>query len=237
MEHITMLINIILINLVLSGDNAVLIALASRGLPDKQRKLAMFWGTCGAIFLLVILTIGAALLLKVPLLQMVGGVLVILIAIKLFQDEGKESECPSKIARNLLEAVKIILIANLLMSTDNVLAMAGISKGNIPLLIIGLSTSIPVIMLGAQIIVFLMKRFLWIIYVAAGILCWVGGKMIIGDKLVATYLHKNVSTWDIAVLNWMPLILALLIVIYGYWFNMRQRIRSVRAYHQGKNPS
>jgi len=226
MEYVTILFGIILINLILSGDNAVLIALACRNLPLKQRKLAIFWGSVGAIVLRVLLTMVALLLLKIPLLKLIGGVLIVWIAFKLLMQEEENQEDDSKCAGNLWEAIKIIIIADLIMSTDNVLAIAGISKGNVPLLAVGLATSIPLIILGAQIVVHLMKKFPAIIYVGAGILGWTGGEMIVGDKQVEGLLNNALSHNTIAVLEWLiPLALTLFVVFGGYWLNLRRKKR------------
>jgi len=224
MEFIAPIMSIFVINLVLSGDNALLIALASRKLPEKQQKLAMFWGSFGAIALRIILTIIAVLLLKIPFLQFVGGILILWIAVKLLtnEEDGKEDE--SKTAGSLLEAIKIIIIADLVMSVDNVLAIAGASKGNIALLVFGLAVSIPLIILGAQLIVWLMNKFPVIIYIGAGILGWTGGEMILGDVRVSAFLNSYLHHNTILLLEWLlPTLLTLFVILFGYWLNARQK--------------
>lgn len=222
-----MLLSVVIINLVLSGDNAVLIAMASRNLPKRQQKLAIFWGSFGAIALRVILTIIAVILLKIPYLRFIGGALILWIAVKLLreEDENKEED-ESKTAGNLWEAIRIIIIADLLMSTDNVLAIAGACKGNIPVLIVGLATSIPIIILGAQLVVLLMKKFPIIIYIGAGVLGWTGGEMMIGDIRIEEFLKSVLPHHTLSVLEWLvPAILTLFVIAFGYWLNLRQKAK------------
>ncbi|MEW6276514.1 MAG: TerC family protein [Bacillota bacterium] len=218
MEFLAALISIVVINLVLSGDNAVVIAMASRNLSVRQQKLAIFWGSAGAIGLRVILTTGAVFLLKVPLLKAIGGALLVWIAVKLLkEDECEKDAC--KEASCLWDAIKTIIIADFLMSLDNVLAVAGASRGNVLLLIIGLAMSIPIIIYGSQIIVFLMKKFPLIIYVGAGILGWTAGEMIAGDQQVAAYFQRIMYILDL----FLPALLTVFVVAFGYWLNLRQK--------------
>jgi len=187
-EFIAGLLAICVINLVLSGDNAIVIALASRNLPPKQRKLAIFWGSFAAIALRVVLTIVAVMLLKIPYLQTVGGLLLIWIGIKLLIDE--ESEEDLEASSNVITAIKTIVIADLIMSLDNVLAVAAVSKGNYTLLIIGLAISIPIIILGSQLLVWLMNKFPAFVYIGAGLIAWTAGEMINTDKKVAPLIYN-----------------------------------------------
>lgn len=218
MEFLAALISIVVINLVLSGDNAVIIAMASRNLPVRQQKLAIFWGSAGAIGLRVILTTGAVILLKVPLLKAIGGALLVWIAVKLLKKEEREKDA-CKEASCLLDAIKTIIIADFLMSLDNVLAVAGASRGNVLLLIIGLAMSIPIIIYGSRIIVFLMKKSPLIIHVGAGILGWTAGEMIAGDQQVEAYLQIAMPILDLL----LPILLTLFVVVFGYWLNLRQK--------------
>lgn len=224
---------IMLLNFVLSGDNAVLIALASRNLPAKQRTWAMFWGSFGAVFLRVILTVIAAQLLVIPFLKFVGGLLILWIAVKLLCDEGGGEE--TKAGSNLIEAIKVIIFADLIMSTDNVLAIAGICvKDNHvmwSLLIIGLLTSIPIIVLGAQLVVVLMSRFPIIIYLGAGILGWTGGEMIISDRRIEPLLEHSLSPRAFAIMEYaVPVILTIGVLVAGYLLN--ERAKRKEAYEQ-----
>ncbi|MEW6274653.1 MAG: TerC family protein [Bacillota bacterium] len=217
MEIVTALLSIIIINLILSGDNAVVIALASRNLPARQQKQAVFWGSGGAIGLRVILTIVAVLILRIPFLQAAGGILLVWIALKLLRDEESKEEYES--ADNLWGAIKTIIFADFLMSLDNVLAVAGASKGNIPLLITGLAISIPIIVFGSQIILFFMKKFPIIVYVGAAVLGWTAGEMFVRDRQMTLYLHHLPGTFE-----WLiPLVLTLFVVIVGYWLNARRK--------------
>ena len=211
-----------MINLVLSGDNAVVIALASRSLPAKQQKLAIFWGSAGAIILRAALTIGVVLLLKIPFLKAAGGALLIYIAVKLL----KEDECASEVCKSagsLWEAVKTIIFADILMSTDNVLAIAGASKGNLPLLILGLALSIPVIICGSRILLFFMTKFPLIIYVGAGVLGWTAGEMIVTDASFASlFAGETVEILDEA----LPALLTAFVIISGALINRLQKKRT-----------
>lgn len=216
---ISIFLSIFLVNIVLSGDNAILIAMASRKLNFKERALAMFWGSTGAIVLLILFTFIAVLLLKIPFLSFIGGSLMVWIAIKLLTQNDENAE-DTKCSSNLLDAIKYIIIADLLTSTDNVLAIAGISKGNYFLLALGLATSIPLIILGAQFIALLMKRFPIIVYAGGSILGWTGGKMIIEDKRFIGLFDKFFSDNTLSLIDWLiPAVFTCLVLVYGYWIN------------------
>lgn len=178
MELLAALGSITLINLILSGDNAVIIALASRNLPHDQRKKAVLWGSAGAVILRIILTMIAAMLLEIPYLQFAGGLALLYIAIGLIGDK-KEVNC--KEAASFTEAIKVILFADLIMSLDNVLAIAGVASGNWLLLIIGLAMSVPLVVFGSQMLMTLMDKYPIIIYAGAAILGWTAAKMMIAD--------------------------------------------------------
>jgi YjbE family integral membrane protein len=180
------LFKIIVVNIILSGDNAVVIALASRNLPKKQQKLAILWGSAGAIVLRILLTIIAVFLLSIPYLQFFGGLLLIWIAVKLIIEEDDNGEISSH--SNLLEAIKTIIIADIIMSLDNTLAIAAVANGNYLLLAIGLALSIPLIIFGSQIIVLFMEKYPIIVYIGAGLIAWTAGEMIIRDKHIAKYI-------------------------------------------------
>ena len=213
MDFLTALGSIAFINLILSGDNAVIIALASRNLPSAQRKKAVFWGSAGAVVLRILLTMVAALLLQIPYVQFVGGLALLWIAISLLGDDKGDIEC--KEAANLREAVKVILIADLIMSLDNVLAIAGIAGGDWTLLIIGLAMSIPLVVFGSQMLMSLMDRFPIIIYIGAGILGWTAAKMMVADEGVGAYLEPFALPLEIA--------LTLAVIAIGHWLKVRSR--------------
>ena len=191
----------------LSGDNAVVIALASRRLPANQQRKAIILGTVGAIVLRVILTAVAVYLLKIPFLQVVGGVLLIWIAVKLLSDEDcEENICESA---NIWEAIKTIIVADFIMSLDNVLGVAGAAHGDIWLLVLGLAISIPIIAAGSSIIMKLMERLPILVHAGAAILGWTAGQMIIEDKFIHQILNSAVLT------KAFPLALAAGVVVVG----------------------
>jgi YjbE family integral membrane protein len=180
---------IILIDILLGGDNAVVIALACRNLPEKQRKQGIIYGTLGAIMLRVILIAFALALLAIPYLKIVGGLLLFWIGIQLMQPEG-EDEHNINPSDKLWSAVKTVIVADLVMSVDNVLAIAGAAQGagqqhQLPLVIFGLLVSIPIIVWGSQIVLKLMERFPIIITAGAMLLGWIAGQMIYTDPAMA----------------------------------------------------
>jgi YjbE family integral membrane protein len=179
-------LSIMLINIILSGDNAVVIAMAVKSLEKKQRFQGMLWGTVAAVILRIVLTFFCVKLLTLPYLKFVGGILITWIAIKLFLEGGEEGE--EKEVHTLGKAIVTILIADLVMSTDNVLGVAGACKGDINLLLLGLGTSIPIIIFAANILSKLMDRFPIILILGAAVLGRVGGEMIMGDPVVQKFL-------------------------------------------------
>ncbi|MTV48741.1 YjbE family putative metal transport protein [Heliobacillus mobilis] len=188
LDILTGILNIIIINLVLSGDNAVVIAMASMGLSEKYRKKAIFWGTTLAVVMRIILTFVAAVLLQIPYIQFVGGTLLAMIAFKLLfsQEEGHGTGQGSS---NFTKALLTILWADLLMSLDNVLAVAGASQGNLYLLIFGLAFSIPIVLAGSTLLTKAMGKYPWLAYIGSGVLAWTAGKMVVEDKAILPHLH------------------------------------------------
>jgi YjbE family integral membrane protein len=183
------LIKLTLINIVLSGDNAVVIALACRNLPSEQQKKAIFWGSMGAIGLRIILTFAAVWVLQIPFVQIIGGLLLIYIAIQLLKNDGHDEQLKS--SSKLREAIKTIIIADLVMSLDNVLAVAGAANGNFLLIGLGLAISIPLIVWGSQLLMRLMNRYPLIILAGAGLLGYTAGEMIIGDKMIVSFIEST----------------------------------------------
>jgi YjbE family integral membrane protein len=210
MDYLTILLGIITVNLLLSGDNALVIALASRRLPPRQRQQAILWGGAGAVGLRIILTLVAVLLLTIPYLLLTGGVLLEWVAIKLATaDEEERTEVTA--ASDLWQAVKTILLADLVMSLDNVLAIAGVARGSVPLIIVGLALSIPIIIWGSKAISLLMERWPVIILVGAAFLGWTAGDMMIADPAAATYAAAYPS------LHWaIPGVFAALVVLFSF---------------------
>ena len=168
------LLKIVWINIILSGDNAVVIALAARSLPAGQQKKAIFFGSGAAVVLRIALTVVAAKLLELSFLQIVGGLLLLWIGVQLLSEEEHE-DTESKGSGGLMAAVRTILIADLVMSLDNVIAVAAAAKGNMVLLILGLAISIPLVVFGSTLMIKLMERFPIIILLGAALIGWVGG--------------------------------------------------------------
>lgn len=213
----TALLKIIGVNIVLSGDNAVVIALAARSLPQRQQKAAIFWGSAAAIIMRVILTVFAVKLLQYSFLKLVGAVLLLWIGVKLLTDDDGGAEIES--SSNLADAVKTILIADLVMSLDNVIAVAAAAKDDVVLLVIGLAISIPLIIFASQILLKLMERFPIIVTLGAALLGFVAGEMAWTDPAV-----KDVTS---SLPNWMEHGLALLgaafVVLLGRYLASRRK--------------
>lgn len=207
---------IILINIVLSGDNAVVIALAARSLPPRQQKLAVFWGAGAAVVMRIILTVVAVELLRYPYLKIVGALLLFWIAVKLLMPEdGDDGDVES--SDNLWSAIKTILIADLVMSLDNVIAVAAAAKGSLLLLVLGLAISIPLVVFGATLLMKLMDRWPIIITIGAGLLGWVAGEMLVTDPLVRDWVDTSA-----AYLHWLsPATGVVLVVVVGKWLAAR----------------
>jgi YjbE family integral membrane protein len=174
------LLKIIGVNIILSGDNAVVIALAARSLPARQQKQAILWGAGAAVVLRIVLTIFAAALLALPWLKLVGSLLLFWIGVKLLIPEDGEDDIQA--SEHLLTAIKTILIADLVMSLDNVIAVAAAAGGSYVLLILGLAISIPLVIFGATLLIKLMERFPIIITGGAGLIGWVAGEMLVADS-------------------------------------------------------
>src|SRR5919201_3890339 len=174
------LLKIIGVNIILSGDNAVVIALAARSLPAKQQKQAVFWGAGAAVVLRILLTIFAAALLSLPWLKLVGSLLLFWIGVKLLIPEEDDGEIEA--SEHMMTAIKTILIADLVMSLDNVIAVAAAAGGSYVLLILGLAISIPLVIFGATLLITLMERFPIIITIGAGLIGWVAGEMLVADS-------------------------------------------------------
>jgi YjbE family integral membrane protein len=210
------LMTIIWVNIILSGDNAVVIALAARSLPPEQQKKAIFWGAGAAVAMRIVLTIVAVELLKFPYLKLIGGALLLWIAVKLLvpEDDGGDNIDSSS---NLFAAIKTILIADLVMSLDNVIGVAAAAKGSMLLLILGLLISIPLVIFGATMLMKLMERWPVIITLGAAILGWVAGEMGATDPILAQWVNDN-AAW----LHWVaPISGAVLVVIVGKWLAAR----------------
>ncbi|MGD0236731.1 MAG: TerC family protein [Syntrophorhabdales bacterium] len=187
------LASIFIINIILSGDNAVVIAMAVRSLGPKQRLRGIVIGTAGAVLLRIVLTFFCAKLLEIPLLKFLGGALITWIAVKLFVEGGAGDENQKEV-HTLGKAVVTILVADLVMSLDNVLGVAGACKGNLLLLVIGLGTSIPIVVFGSNILSKLMDRFPIIVLLGAAVLGRVAGEMVIGDPFITKIFRPGEVT-------------------------------------------
>ncbi|WP_261132592.1 TerC family protein [Bacillus sp. Marseille-Q3570] len=188
-EFIIALLSIIAIDIVLGGDNAIVIALASRNLPVHQRNKAILLGTGLAIAVRVVLTIVAVYLLKIPYLMLVGGVLLVYIAYNLLAEDSGEADI--KAGTTLREAVRTIVVADIVMGLDNVLAIAGAAHGNILLVIIGLLVSVPIIIWGSKLILHFMERFPALVYIGSGILAFTAAKMITEENIIHNLIGHN----------------------------------------------
>ena len=173
------IVEIIWINLLLSGDNAILIALACRGLVAEQRRWGVFLGVLGGLALRVVLTLGIAQVMSVPLLKVVGGLLLLVVAIKLLDDEANDSHIAAK--NDLRSAIVAIIAADIVMSLDNVIAIAAAAHGSMFLIIFGLALSAPIVIFGAGFLLRLLERFPPLVWAGAGLLGWVAGEMIADD--------------------------------------------------------
>jgi YjbE family integral membrane protein len=184
-------LEIIIINILLSGDNAVVIALACRNLPPKQQRWGIVWGAAGAIFLRIILTFFAVSLLQLPYLKIVGGILLLWIGVKLIADEDGEDHGNIKASDQMFSAIRTIIVADLVMSIDNVLGVAGAAKGSLTLLVFGLVVSIPLVIAGSQLIMKLIEKYPLLILAGGGLLGFVAGEMFITDVAVEPWILAN----------------------------------------------
>jgi len=219
------LFQIILINIVLSGDNAVVIALACRSLPPKQQKNAILFGSFGAILLRVVLTFFAVYLLTLPYLKLIGAVLLLWIGVGLLKGEDEEEDLGDN--AGLWAAVKTIIIADLVMSLDNVIGVAAAAKGSVPLLVIGLVISVPLIIFGSTLILKLMNRFPVIITLGAGLLGWVAGEMTLTDPAIHDFIEKHHYLHNI-----LPALGAVIVVALGKYLASRGAAQQEHAADQ-----
>lgn len=205
---------IILINIVLSGDNAVVIALACRALPKQQQKQAILFGSIGAIVLRIVLTFFAVYLLSLPYLKLIGAALLLWIGVGLLKGDDGEEHMEGH--SNLAAAIKTIIVADIVMSLDNVIGVAAAAKGNVPLLVIGLVISIPLIIFGSTMLLKVMQRFPIIITAGAALLGWVAGEMAITDPAVKSLVAEQHFLHTVA-----PIAGAILVVAIGKWLMNR----------------
>jgi YjbE family integral membrane protein len=213
---ITSALKITFIDIVLSGDNAVVIAMAARSLPKEQQKKAVFWGGAAAIALRVCITALVAYALAIPLLQLGGGVLLFAIACKLLKGGGEEAH-DVKASKSLTDAVLTIVLADFVMSLDNMLAVGGASHGSMPLLLLGLAISMGIIMFASGFIADLMNKFNWLVYAGAAILAWTSGEMILSDR----WLHKIYEAGPVMHYA-VPALMAAAVIGFGLMVNRKK---------------
>jgi YjbE family integral membrane protein len=205
-------VNIIIIDIVLSGDNAVVIGMASRKLPPEQRRKAIILGTAGAVGLRIVLTALATWVLLIPYLKAIGGLVLAWIAFKLLVGEGEESSY-IKAGNTLFAAVQTIIVADFVMSLDNVLAVGGAAHGDFGLLLFGLGLSIPLLMVGSNMVAALMDRLPVLVYIGAAILGYTAGTMVMSEEAVQQRIAPMYYYLD-----WIfPLMLTVVILSVGIW--------------------
>lgn len=224
-EFWTRWIAIVILDLTLAGDNALVIALAVRNLPKRQQWQGRLWGTFGAVALRILFIGIVTFLLRIPLLQAVGGLLLLWIAVKLLTQEGGEHEVHH--GTTLFEAIWIIIVADVVMSLDNVIAVAGAAHGDMVLVVFGVGLSIPIVIWGSGILAALMGRFRWIVDLGAGILGWVGGELILRDRLARSWIGEGAAE----ALRWiLPVTLAVAVVVVGRWLASRRAPLTAREH-------
>lgn len=185
MEGAWMFLQIILLDLALGGDNSIVIGMAAKGLPPHLQKKVIFWGTAGAIIARAILAVLLVWLLQIPYLKTIGGVVLIYIGMKLIGHNGKEEEMAVEAKGTLWGAIQTVIVADVIMSLDNVLGIVAATNGDIVMLIIGMLISVPIIIVGSSVVVKIMDRFPWIIFAGSLVIGWAAGSMIATDEYVA----------------------------------------------------
>jgi YjbE family integral membrane protein len=208
-DALFLFLQIMLINIVLSGDNAVVIALASKNLPLEQRKLAIWWGAFGAIALRLVLTLVAVSLLTIPFIQAGGSILLLWIAIKLLTDEDGHSNV--KEASTLGKAIWTIIVADFVMSLDNVLAIAAKGNGNNTVIILGIGLSIPIIIWGSTLVMNLLQKYPILVFIGAGILGYTAGEMFVKDEKMIDWLLHDYEFLHI----WIPIMATIVVIAAG----------------------
>ena len=215
------LLAIVLIDLVLAGDNAIVIALAARNLPDHLQKKAILWGTVGAIIVRTGMTVGVVWLLQIPGLMLVGGLGLLWIAYKLIADTG-ENEHSGTGATTFFGAMKTIVVADALMGVDNVLGVAGAAHGNFDLVVIGLLISVPIMVFGSQLVLRLVQRWPLIIHAGAAVLAFTAASMVVNESLLDHLFDGDTYMHDLA--RGLTYVLAIGgVLLTGWWTSRRNR--------------
>jgi YjbE family integral membrane protein len=214
-EFFSALLTIVFIDLILAGDNAIVIGLAARNLPKEQQKKAVIWGTAGAVGIRIIATLLVVQLLNVPWLNLVGGLLLIWIAYKLLVQEDAHDGIKS--GNTLWQSIRTIIIADAAMGIDNVIAVAGAAHGDTLLVILGLIISVPVVVWGSTIFIKLINRFEWIVYVGSAVLAYTAAKMITHEKSFKSFFENQLIFWTFVI------IIVALTIVAGLLTNKRKK--------------
>ena len=225
------LMAIVLIDLVLAGDNAIVIALAARQLPPNLKQKAILWGTVGAIVVRSIMTVGVVWLLKIPGLMLVGGLGLVWIAYQLLADQG-DGEHDGPVVSTFWGAMKTIIVADALMGVDNVLGVAGAAHGAFDLVIIGLLISVPIVVFGSTVVLKLVERFPVIIQIGSAVLAFTAAKMVVGEPLLASVFGSATQPADLlqTAARWGTYAVAIAGVLgAGWWSNRQAKRQTVSA--------
>ena len=226
------LTQIIGINILLSGDNAVVIALASRSLLESQRKIAVIGGSAAAVALRILMSLVIARLLAIPFLKVVGGLLLLYIGVNLLiAEESGGAQIDAK--SNLWGAIQTILIADAVMSLDNVVAIAAAAHGSTLLIALGLMISIPLIVFGSQVLLGILNRYPLLITAGGGLLGWIAGEIIVSDPAIATHLPYSEQQLD----RIMKPLLALVVIVVGTWMSRRALAKRIETSERGEGVS
>jgi YjbE family integral membrane protein len=216
------LLAIILIDLVLAGDNAIVIALAARSLPKHLQKKAIAWGTVGAIVVRSVMTVGVVWLLQIPGLMLIGGLGLLWIAYKLLADRGDKTH-DDPVASTFWGAMKTIIVADALMGVDNVLGVAGAAQGSFDLVILGLLISVPIVVFGSSMVLKLVERFPVIINMGAAVLAFTAASMIVKEHFLSSFFNNTAATWAIYAVSVAGVLGA------GWWVTSRTNAASTKA--------
>ncbi|MDQ8736829.1 TerC family protein [Paenibacillus sp. LHD-38] len=214
-EFFSALLTIVFIDLILAGDNAIVIGLAARNLPKDQQKKAVIWGTAGAVGIRIIATLLVVQLLNVPWLNLVGGLLLVWIAYKLLVQEDPHDGIKS--GNTLWQSIRTIIIADAAMGIDNVIAVAGAAHGDTLLVILGLIISVPVVVWGSTLFIKLINRFEWIVYVGSAVLAYTAAKMITHEKAFKEFFENQLYFWAFVIL------VIIITIAAGLWTNSRNK--------------
>ncbi len=214
---------VLVTNIILSGDNAVVIAMAARTLEGRQRRQAIVWGSVGAVALRLVFALVVTYLLAVPFLQAVGGLLLFWIAWKLIHDDHDDQEGKVRGGTSAWDAIRIIIVADAVMSLDNVIALVGAAQGDFLLLAIGITTTIPLVVFGSALLAFLLDRFPALVYAGAGLLVYVAVEMFFQDIVLHEYLRPLASV------EWILADVAVAVFLAAAWVEARRTGKTEQA--------